>query len=81
MRSRGAQGCSDIGRFQHVKQVLDDVLAADEVDALQALIGQVACVAGLPKGHQQCRRTQHLFQSRCHLHTVDEPVNYTISAT
>lgn len=50
------------GVFQHAEQVLDDIFAADEVDALQALVGQVTRVAGLPKRHQQRRRSQHLLQ-------------------
>ncbi len=38
--------------LKHVQQVLDDVLAVHQVDALQALVCQVARIAGLPKGHQ-----------------------------
>ncbi len=55
--------------LQHVQEVLDDVFAMYEVDALEALVRQVAGVAGLPKGHQQGRRPQHLLQRRRHLRT------------
>lgn len=57
------------GLLQHAEQVFDDILAADEVDALQALIRQVACVAGLPKGDQQRWRAEKLLQRRRHLLT------------
>ena len=53
--------------LHHVQQVLDYILAMNEVDALQALICQMACIAGLPKGHKQRWRPKHLLQSRCHL--------------
>ena len=57
------------GLLQHAEQFFDDILAADEVDALQALIRQVACVAGLPKGDQQRWRAEKLLQRRRHLLT------------
>ena len=36
-----------------IEQVLDDILALDQIDTLQALICQMAVVAGLAKGYQQ----------------------------
>lgn len=51
-----------------IEQVLDDILALDQIDALQALICQMAVVTGLAKGNQQGWCCQHLLQSRCHLH-------------
>ena len=34
-----------------LEQVLDDVLAVDEVGALDAFVGEVTRIRGLPKGH------------------------------
>ncbi len=48
-----AQQASHCGHL--IEQVLDDILALDQVDALQPLVGQMAVVTSLPKGHQQRR--------------------------
>lgn len=46
-----------------IEQVLDDIFALDQIDALQALICQMAVVTGLAKGDQQGWGCQHLLQS------------------
>ena len=52
------------GARQLLQQVLDDVLAGQQVGAAQTLVGQVAPVAGLAEGHQQRRRADQLLQRR-----------------
>lgn len=41
------------GHLELEKQVFDDVLAPEEVAALQPLVREVAVVRGLPEGHQE----------------------------
>ena len=59
IHTAGRAAASHCGHF--VEKVLDDILALDEVDALQAFIGQMAVVTGLAEGDQQGRGCQHLL--------------------
>ena len=67
--SPGRSNCCDL-----LQQVAEDVLTTQQVGARDALIGQVACVGGLPQGHQQGWRAQYLLQRRRHLPGVPQPL-------